>query len=654
MQKLLQRFKSASYLDRDFVLILSVAILLRIILLGLRPAHHDEGVNGWFADQINANGFYRYDPHNYHGPLHFYIIFLFQTFLGRSNFILRLPSALVSILSVYWIFLFTPFIGKRAAKIAALGIALSPGLVYFGRFAIHESDLMFFTILILWGIMGLYFEGKTKYLWGLCLGITGTILTKETYIIHLVSFALAWIFLKYLDKFLPSANNIKAKQAWEEKDLYTVLTTCFLLIVFFYSGNLLNPRGLSGIYVTLQIWFETSTVHGAGKGHIKPFLYWIDLFTRYEHIALFGLISSLRYLYPTNIMIRYTAIYGAGVLLAYSIVPYKTPWCFESIMWPFFITFGETIDFLLKTRFNFLTRISCMLLLGLTIFISIRINFFEYCNFKEPYVYVHTSREMEEVLKPLFKLAKEDPSKYSMRGIVLRQDEWPIPWILGNFTNVGYYSYKNIPGSFDADFLIVDKGYASLAEDKLNDQYFRTTFQLRDAQGPSNLYLRYEKFKKFFGDTEPDFIPTEEETLPGQGLIAFFYNNNHWQGSPVLKETVKNIDFYWEGNSPLPPPFSIEFVGEINLHGDTTLSLSTDDGGYLEIDGKRIIDDPGPHGIEAKTALVEGTVGWRKIKIGFYDIGGGAVVKLTKLDPNNKEIYIPSKDFRYNEELLSR
>src|SRR5436305_1207482 len=48
-------------------LILGLAALLRLVLLGMKPPHFDEGINGWFVDQVMHNGFYRYDPTNYHG-----------------------------------------------------------------------------------------------------------------------------------------------------------------------------------------------------------------------------------------------------------------------------------------------------------------------------------------------------------------------------------------------------------------------------------------------------------------------------------------------------------------------------------------------------------------------------------------------------------
>jgi hypothetical protein len=70
-------------------MIVALAALLRVLFLGVKPPHFDEGINGWFVDQMTKNGFYRYDPTNYHGPLHFYILFLSQTLFGRNVWALR-------------------------------------------------------------------------------------------------------------------------------------------------------------------------------------------------------------------------------------------------------------------------------------------------------------------------------------------------------------------------------------------------------------------------------------------------------------------------------------------------------------------------------------------------------------------------------------
>src|ERR1043165_8431582 len=79
-------------------LILALATFLRLLLVGIKPPHFDEGINGWFVDaHIVKEGFYRYDPTNYHGPLHFYFLFLSETLFGRNLWALRLPVVVISI-----------------------------------------------------------------------------------------------------------------------------------------------------------------------------------------------------------------------------------------------------------------------------------------------------------------------------------------------------------------------------------------------------------------------------------------------------------------------------------------------------------------------------------------------------------------------------
>src|SRR5678816_2760933 len=167
-------------------LILGLAIFLRFFLLDIKPAHFDEGINGWFVDQMMKNGFYRYDPTNYHGPLHFYVLLLSESLFGRNIWALRLPVVLVSIGCVWLCLKFEPLVGQNVSRIAALAMAVSPGFVFYGRYSIHEVWLVLFSMMFIFGLLGLWKFGTTNYLWWAGMGVTGMILTKETYIIHLV------------------------------------------------------------------------------------------------------------------------------------------------------------------------------------------------------------------------------------------------------------------------------------------------------------------------------------------------------------------------------------------------------------------------------------------------------------------------------------
>jgi hypothetical protein len=52
--------------------IMVIGAVLRLYDLQLVPLHHDEGVNGNFLVRLVREGFYQYDPQNYHGPTLYY------------------------------------------------------------------------------------------------------------------------------------------------------------------------------------------------------------------------------------------------------------------------------------------------------------------------------------------------------------------------------------------------------------------------------------------------------------------------------------------------------------------------------------------------------------------------------------------------------
>src|SRR5213596_1120216 len=320
--------------------IMGLAVFLRFLLLGMKPPHFDEGINGWFVDQMVRNGFYKYDPTNYHGPLHFYVLFLSQTLFGRNLWALRLPVVLVSISCVWLTLKFEPFVGRNVSRLAALAMAVSPGFVFYGRYSIHEAWLVLFTMLFFVGLFGRWKFGTANYLWCAGMGLTGMILSKETYILHvgcaMIAVAVCWVS-NYFNKLEDSR---PATQTWDYVDLAVVIGTGVALIIFFYSGTFFNWNGVKGLYQAYLPWFKTGS---EGHGHQKPWYYWLSLISHYELPVLAGLLLCIFALRFKAMSLRYLAIYGVGTLIAYSVVKYKTPWCIISFIWPFLFTFGALI-----------------------------------------------------------------------------------------------------------------------------------------------------------------------------------------------------------------------------------------------------------------------------------------------------------------------
>jgi len=488
------------------VAILALAALLRLWALDVKPAHFDEGVNGWFADQMTRTGYYRYDPTNYHGPLHMVAVFVSQTLLGRNLWSLRLPAVLASLLAVWALLKCGRFFGQRTARLAALAMAVSPAYVFYGRYSIHESWMAFFLILVLLGILGLWKNGDRQSLWTLALGATGTVLTKETYVIHAACFALAVPVLFLWQKVLPSKPpNPPSPQRWTRRDAGFAVAASVFVIAAFYSGFFLDFGALRGLYETFAAWFQTG-VHAAGHektayqfGPVN--VYWVAIMARYEWASLAGLIACFYFVTPTDARLRYLAIYGGGALFAFSLIPYKTPWCGVSIFWPFYLLAASASAALPAA----IRRGLWVVLIASGLIISVRLNFFRFADDSEPYVYVQTYPEIDVAIGPPLRKAAADPAFYHAKGAVILESYYPLPWILGDFTRIGYHAKNAVPENITSSFVITSGDAADAVQANLSGNYYRKKFRLRSGVDDCVVFFRADDFAEMLGG-RPDVI----------------------------------------------------------------------------------------------------------------------------------------------------
>ncbi len=483
--------------------IIGLAAFLRFFLLGIKPPHFDEGINGWFVDaHIIKEGFYKYDPTNYHGPLHFYALLLSQTLFGRNLWALRLPVVLVSIACVRLMMKFEPFVGRTVSRMAALAMAVSPGFVFYGRYSIHEVWLVLFSLLFILGLLGLWKFGTPNYLWCTGMGLAGMILTKETYVIHLGCALIAVPVLVVSNALDPLPDARRAKQTWDYFDLAVVLATGIAVVVFFYSGTFFHWSGVKGLYQAYTAWFATGH---EGHGHEKPWHYWVSkLIVRYEWPVLAGLILCLSYQRFKNVSLRYLAIYGVGTLIAYSIIHYKTPWCIVSFIWPFLFIFGAA-PLVIPLRYRLTTYVISATVLCASLGSTIWLNYFHCTTDSEPYVYVQTYNDIYKLTDPLFTLVRRNPVYYQLTGHIIRTSAYPLPWMLDDFPHIGYYEQENLPAKLDAAFLLVQEDRIAEVESKLHEAYYTEPLRIRAYQDLSKVYFNAKIFKDIFPGRRPEF-----------------------------------------------------------------------------------------------------------------------------------------------------
>ncbi|MCB0349227.1 MAG: hypothetical protein KDD37_10345, partial [Bdellovibrionales bacterium] len=123
---------------------------------------------------------------------------------------------------------------------------------------------------------------------------------------------------------------------------------------------------------------------------------------------------------------------------------------------------------------------------------SIKLNYVDYANPKEAYVYVQTSPKMKEVVDPLRKWIKLHPDEKNLRFLIQTKSEWPLPWLLKDFKAAVYVNV--LPDNWKTyDIVIMDRPLFDVVAKPFEDNFFKKDFQIRFEQEPSVLLITNER-----------------------------------------------------------------------------------------------------------------------------------------------------------------
>lgn len=456
--------------------ILITGAFLRLYNLNLVPLHHDEGVNGgFFLFHLVRDGFYQYDPENYHGPTLYYFSavipwiskFLFgQSFAavyGLSTFTIRFVTAAFGVATIWLVLTLRRRIGTIAALTAAFLLAISPGAVYLSRYFIHEPLLVFFTLAVVVATLRFYESLRLSYLLLAATAAALLFATKETAIISVGVLLIALTSTMVLAR-LREIYDAQNKAGNKPKNRATVrehlrstierfgglssiailsvaaLSLFLTIAILFYSSFFTNyPKGLYDALKTFDIWAKTGT-----RIHVKPWwTYFVWMLKEESPVMLLGLGGSVLAIWRgSNRFAVFTALWTLGILAAYCLIPYKTPWLMLNFVVPLAIMGGyafEEIYNKARARRRPLVAVGiAVLALVVSSYQALRLNFVHYDDAQEVYVYVHTRRDIFPLLAEIDNLGKRAGTGTQSPITIATTEYWPFPWYLRHYPLVQY------------------------------------------------------------------------------------------------------------------------------------------------------------------------------------------------------------------------
>lgn len=644
-----------------FLLAVVLSFFLRFYDLELKPLHHDEGVNSWFLLNLKADfpGGWTYDPSNYHGPFLFFT-HIIPLAIYESVFSLRCMVALFGSLTIWLLWPLRRKIGRVGVTAAAFLLAISPSHLFFSRTNIHEIYLVFFTLGTVVGIVRLWETKKPIYLILAVACWAWVITVKETYIITAGSWFWAavgtyiWFSITRRNDEIPPKYAAREMGGWLKihyAAIWAAAGVFLLIIIVYYSSLFTSLKGTtSDLIESLMIWHKTGT---KGAGHEKPFFYWWWLLRDFElPIFIIGVLGLALATVRRNAFAVFCVIWAVVMFLIHSSIAYKTPWLALNFMLPLVLLAGFFCEHLYRSlrKTPVLAGAAGVIFAGGLLAwgtgISRTVNFIEYDDDRHMIVYSQTRRDLNDLVEAIEKYAHQQGQGYTTEIKIVSDEYWPLQWYLREYPRVGFWG-KVLPDS-DGPIVIGRSTTRDELEKVLKDTYSSELFSVRPGL---DLYLYTRLHRGIVPEEElppPEPITVTKADLQ-PGLVGSYFNKVNPVGRADDTRIEDRFEFHY--NSPaetraglgFSPPLSILWEGliEIPRAGTYVFATESDDGSWIFIGDRQVVDNGGAHAMQYRSGEITLDEGFYQLKIKYFEVGGGAVLKVFWSPPGESEEPIP-------------
>jgi len=483
------------------------ALVIRLPRLDERPMHPDEAVQAARFRDLWWRGGYVYDPNEFHGPTLTYCTVPMawaaapEAFADTTEATYRVVPVLFGVGVILLLGLIRDAVGRAAVLCAGLLTALSPAMVFYSRYYIHETLLVFFTLAVI--VTGWRYVRSGRLIWclaaGTCVGLVQA--TKETSVLAFAAMVIALALTALWNRILPAASSgERVRIRWWH--LAAGVAVAVLVAVTFLSSFFTNLRGPIDGVLTYLPWISRA---GGESPHIHPWYFYLRMLAYWRFgdgpwwseglimaLAGAGFVASLL---PAKFNLlpggsvpfaRWAGFYALLLTATYCAIPYKTPWCLLSFLHAMIIVAGVgAVALVRRVPTVPLKALMILVLLAATGHLGWQSHRAAYVLATDaqcpqahhhPYIYAHTLPDAKRLHEDIEQLALAAREGHKTPIAVVWQDDyyWPLPWYLRRFDRVGYWTdVLDVPM---APIVISSPEHDATLSEKLEDTYFMTGY----------------------------------------------------------------------------------------------------------------------------------------------------------------------------------
>jgi len=512
-----------------WLLAVAGALALRCPQLGVRPLHNDEGVNAVKLAALWERGEYRYDPHEYHGPTLHYLSLPFlwagpaKTAAELSDAQLRVVTVVFGVGLIALLLLLRDGLGGAATAWAAVFLAVSPAMVFYSRYFIHEMLLVFFTLLTL--AAGWRYARSRKFIWAALVGASIGLMfaTKETFVLTLAALFIALLATRIWNQWrvrrVGSVNQSAAPRSplarWTPRARHVgvaiIAGGLFWLLLF--SSFFSNPAGLADSITTYLPWLSRA---GGDSPHIHPWNFYLERLLWFHPvkspvwseavIAVLAVCGAAAAFCSNSTLVsrpglaRFLVFYTAALTAIYSVISYKTPWCLLNFWLGVILLAGIGAAALLQLCRNRVTQFLLISLLAVGVLhlalqswlLSQRFP----SDLRNPYVYSQTSPHARELVARVEAIARVAPEGLgTVVKVIAPESYWPLPWYLRQFQHIGWY--EQLPDDPFAPIVLTSAKLGAALDDRSDKKWIMTGYYELRPNVFLELYVERGLWEKF-------------------------------------------------------------------------------------------------------------------------------------------------------------
>jgi uncharacterized protein (TIGR03663 family) len=324
----------------------------------------------------------------------------------------------------------------------------NPTLTWFIRIILFavEAVLVFLVMrmLLAWN------EGRAIYLMLASASAVLLFATKETAFITIGTMAIAcvcvWIWRKIYKAAFgePKQNDLEPVELnWanfrarlgDRSDLTLLIAAISVVFIYigvlFFSSFFTYAEGVVGAFKAYAIWTKTGNKDHTMHGWFGYFKWGKQLELPIFLLAAAG--TLVAFVKARHRFAMFTGLWALGLLLAYSIIPYKTPWLALSFILPMCIIGGYAINELLTNKDVIIRALGGLVLLlaaGILGYQTYVLNFQKYDDDSQAYVYAHTRRGFHDLLAQIDYYANKSGKGKDVSVEIVSPEYWSMPWYM--------------------------------------------------------------------------------------------------------------------------------------------------------------------------------------------------------------------------------